>query len=117
MLPLAADEDVHGAVIRAVRRRNPEIDLVTVQEAGKSGSADPDVLEWAASEGRVLISQDERTLIGYAWDRVTAGLPMAGVIILGKGVTIGQAVDDPLLAAECGEADDFKDQVKSLPLS
>jgi hypothetical protein len=116
MLPLAADEDVHGDIIRGVRRRVPSIDLVTVQEAGLKGSTDPAILEWAAQQGRVLITQDISTMVGQAWDRVRAGLPMPGVLACGQGVTIGQAVDDVLLAALGGDAADFKDLVKFLPL-
>ena len=116
MLPLAADEDVDGKIIRGLRRRLPDIDLVLVLEAGLRGSPDPVLLGWAAKEGRVFITQDENTLVGYAWDRVKAGLPMPGVIVRGKGVTIRRAIDDLLIIAGCGAAEDFKDQVRFLPL-
>ncbi|HVS36675.1 MAG TPA: DUF5615 family PIN-like protein [Gemmataceae bacterium] len=116
MLPLAADEDVNGNIIRGLRRREPGIDLVRVRDVFPAGTPDPMVLEWAASNGRVLITQDENTMVGCAWDRVQAGLPMPGVIVRGKGVTIRQAIDELLLAACCGVADDFKDQVQFLPL-
>jgi len=71
------------------------------------------VLEWAATEGRVVITQDENTMIGFAWDRVRAGKPMPGLLVRGKGVTVGQAIDELLVIAYCGDAGDFKDQVQS----
>jgi len=37
-------------------------------------------------------------------------------VVRGKGVTIRHAIDDLLLIATCGLAEDFKDQVKHLPL-
>jgi predicted nuclease of predicted toxin-antitoxin system len=114
MLPPAADECLHGDIIRGVRRREPGIDLVLVEEVGLRGRTDPDVLEWAAREGRILITQDEHTMIGHAYDRVKAGLPMPGVLVRGKGVTIRQAIDDLILVACCGTAEDFRDQVKFL---
>ena len=80
MLPLAADESLSGRIIRGLRRRLPNVDLVTAREAGLAGRPDPEVLEWAASEGRVLVTEDENTMIGFARDRVKAGLPMPGVI-------------------------------------
>ena len=73
MLPLAADEDVSGSIIRGLRRRLPDVDLVLVLEAGLGGSHDTIALEWAATEGRVFITQDENTLVGFAWDRVRLG--------------------------------------------
>ena len=33
MLRLASDADVHGEIIRGLRRRSPSIDLVRVQDA------------------------------------------------------------------------------------
>ena len=116
MLPLAADESLHGHIVRGLRRREPSLNLVLVEEAGLRGRTDPEVLEWAAAEGRILITQDRQTMIGFAWDRVKAGLPMPGLIVRGKGVTIRQAIDDLLLLATCGLAEDFKDQVEHLPL-
>jgi hypothetical protein len=116
MLPLAADEDFNGNIVRGLRRRQPKIDLVRVRDVFPPRTPDPVVLEWAAREGRVLVTQDENTLVGYAWDRVKAALPMPGVIVRGKGTTIRQAIDDLLLIACCGCAEDFKDQVWFLPL-
>jgi hypothetical protein len=116
MLALAADESLHGHIIRGLRRRQPSIDLVLVEEAGLRGRPDPEVLEWAATEGRLLITQDQQTMIGFAWDRVKAGLPMPGLIVRSKGVMIRPAIDDLLIIANCGLAEDFKDQVTHLPL-
>jgi hypothetical protein len=116
MLPLAADEDLHGDIVRGLRRRVPDVDLVTVLEAGLGSAPDPDVLEWAATEGRVLVTQDENTMTGYAWDRVKAGLPMPGVLVRGKRTTIGQAIDELALVACCGAPEDFRDLVQFLPL-
>jgi hypothetical protein len=55
-------------------------------------------------------------MIGFAWDRVKAGLAMPGLIVRGKHVTIRQAIDELLLVAFCGEVEDFKDSVEFLPL-
>ena len=44
MLRLASDADVHGEIIRGLRRRLPEIDLVRAQDALPEGTPDPEVL-------------------------------------------------------------------------
>jgi hypothetical protein len=115
MLPLVSDEDVHGAIIRGLRRRVPDLDLVRVVDVFPPRTPDPDILNWAAAEGRVVLTQDESTMVGYARDRVRGGLPMPGVIVRGKAVTVGQAIDDLVLVAQCGATEDFRDQVKFLP--
>jgi predicted nuclease of predicted toxin-antitoxin system len=116
MLLLAADEDLHGAIVRGLRRRDPNINIVRVQDVHPPHTADPVILEWAAGEGRIVVTQDENTMVGYAWDRVKAGLPMPGVIVRSHSVNIRQAIDDLLLISQCGATEDFKDQVKFLPL-
>jgi len=64
MLRLASDADVHGDVVRALRRRRPDIDLIRVQDEIPAGTLDPDVLAWAAEQNRVLITNDRNTMIG-----------------------------------------------------
>ncbi len=38
---LAADENLNNDIIRGLLRRNPDIDIVRVQDAGLSGADDP----------------------------------------------------------------------------
>ena len=78
MLLLASDADVNGEIIRGLRRRVPEIDLVRVQDALPEGRPDPEVLAWAASENRVLLTNDRKTMVGFAFQRVTAGESIPG---------------------------------------
>ena len=101
MLRLASDADVHGNIIRGLRRSLPEVDLVRVQDVLPEGIADPDVLAWSAGEGRVLISSDRNTMVGFAYRRVAAGEPMPGVIATSKKQPIGATVADIALIAEC----------------
>ena len=72
MLRYAADENFNGDIVRGLLRRNPDLDIVRVQDAGLSGVDDPAVLEWAALQGRVLLTHDVSTLTTHAFDRVRA---------------------------------------------
>jgi hypothetical protein len=53
MLRLVSDENFHGDVPRGLYRRRPELDIVRVQVVGLSATSDPDILAWAAAEGRI----------------------------------------------------------------
>ncbi len=79
---LASDEDFNGRVVTALRRRDPRLDLQRVQDAGLAGAPDPTLLAWAAGHGRVLLTHDRRTMPRYAYDRVIAGLPMPGLLVV-----------------------------------
>ncbi len=61
MLRLASDADVHGDIIRGLRRRLPNIDLARAQDALPEGTPDREILAWAAHENRVLDSITELT--------------------------------------------------------
>src|SRR5207237_4923839 len=97
MLRLASDADVHGDIIRGLRRRLPAIDLVRVQDALPEGTPDPEVLAWAATEDRILITNDRNTMVGFADQRVAARDPVPGLIATTHEQSIGSAIDDILM--------------------
>jgi len=111
MLRLASDADVHGDIIRGLRRHSPEIDLARVQNALPEGKPDSEVLAWAAAENRVLITNDRKTMVGFARQRAKAGEPMPGLIATTNKQSIGSAIDDILLIAECMSEDEIRDRV------
>jgi len=116
MLPLIADEDFNGRIIRGLRRRVAALDLVRVQDIGRMGAEDAELLEWAAREGRVLVTHDANTMTWHAYARVAAGDPMAGVIVAAQDLPIGVIIEDLVLIAECTETVDWQGQVVFLPL-
>ena len=48
------DEDVYGAVAPALRRAG--VDAVSTPETGRRGESDESQIEWAAAEGRTLVT-------------------------------------------------------------
>jgi predicted nuclease of predicted toxin-antitoxin system len=111
MLRLASDADAHGGIIRGLRRRRPQIDLVRVQDALAQGAPDLDVLAWAAAENRVLVTNDRNSMVGFAYQRVAAGEPMPGVIVTTNAQSIGSAIDDILLIADSMAEAEIREQV------
>jgi hypothetical protein len=116
MLRLAADEDFNNRILRGLIRRQPELDIVRVQDAGLRNRADTEVLEWAATEGRVLLTHDVTTMKKHADERVAAGLPMPGVFEVGQEFPIGQAIEELMLLAECSLEGEWEGQIRFLPL-
>ena len=116
MIRFLADENFHRAIVRGLLRRNPTADVVTAQDEGLAGIDDPGLLEWAAAAGRIVLSHDVRTLVGFAYDRVRAGLPMPGVFEVVRETPHGVVIEDLLLVIECSTPDEWADQVRYLPL-
>jgi hypothetical protein len=116
MLAFLADENFHGGIVRGLLRRCPELDIVRVQDTEYLAADDPVILEWAARTGRVFLTHDAETVIGFAYERVRAGLPMPGVFEVGRSMPIGQAIEELLLAAECSLEGEWEGQVRHFPL-
>ena len=116
MLRLAADENFNADIVRGLRRRLPELDIVRVQDAGLSGANDPSVLEWAAGEGRIVLTHDVSTLVGHAFARVATRQPMPGVFAARARDPIGSTIEDLVLLAECSFEGEWEGQIRFLPL-
>ena len=116
MIRLAADEDFNNLILRGLRRRLSGVDVVRVQDAGLSAVSDETVLEWAASENRVLLTHDARTMLDSVHVRLRAGMTMPGVFVLPQWVAIGAAIDDLVLILSCSDQEEWRNMVVHFPL-
>jgi len=116
VIRLLADQNFDGRILSGLARRQPAINVLRVRDIGLSAAADSVILERAASEGRVLLTHDRQTLPGFAYARVAAGAPMPGVFLVSRGISIGPAIDELLLAVHCLSPEECKDVVKYFPM-
>lgn len=112
---LLTDENFNGAILRGLVRRLPELDIVRVQDVGLIHTDDPDILEWAANERRILLTHDVATITMYAYERVNQGLPMLGVIEVIATASIGKIIDDLELFICCSQPDEYEGQILFIP--
>lgn len=111
-----ADENFNGSIVRGLMRRLPPLDIVTVQQVGLSAAEDPDMLEWAAQAGRLLLTHDVNTIPGFVLERLAANRYMPGVIEVPATLPIGRAIEELLLLAQCSREDEWRDRIVHLPL-
>jgi len=116
VLSLAADHNFNARILRGLKRRLPEADVVTLLQVGLERAEDSDVLEWSAAEGRPLVTHDVSTVTRHAWDRVREGLVMPGVIAVASEEPIGPVIEDLVLVVATSQPGDLEDQVIYLPL-
>lgn len=116
MLLLIADENFNNAIVRGLLRLKPDLDIVRVQDVGLSAADDPTVLEWAAQEDRILLTHDVTTITKYAYERITLGKYMPGVIEVSRSVSLGVAIDDILLITETFQSAELQGQIIYLPI-
>lgn len=111
-----ADENIDLDLVLGLRRRIDDIDIVRVQDVGLRTLSDPEILQWAADQGRILISHDLKTVPGFAGARLTAGLTMPGVILLRSTLPIAHALDQLAAIAGASDAEEWNNQIAYLPL-
>ncbi len=116
MLKFATDENFNNNILRGIIRKNPDLDIIRIQDAGLSGANDPTVLEWAAKAKRVLLTHDVSTITKYAFERIASGKSFPGVLEVNISSPIGVVVEDILLLAELSFDDEWKDQIIYIPM-
>ena len=116
MILLATDENFNGHILQGLLRRNPDVDVVRVQDVGLAEALDPTILEWAARENRILLTHDVTTMTHFAYERIRQGEPVAGVVVMDEGIPIGSAIEDILLLVGAGHEDELRDRIWYLPL-
>lgn len=111
-----ADHNFNHDILRGLVRRCPMIDFVTAHEEGLETKPDPELLEWAATDNRVVLTHDRETMHGFANDRVAEGLAMSGVVIVSDRMILRQAIEELELIESCMEQRELKDRVMFVPM-
>ena len=114
-LRFQADADFNQKIVAGLRRREPAIDFQSALEGSVIGRLDPEVLARAASEGRVLVSHDRRTMLRHFRGFIETEASQ-GLIIVSQELDIGQAIEELLLVWAASEAEEWKNAVIFLPL-
>jgi len=92
-----ADADLNKAIVTGVLRREPEIDFLTAHAAGLRGMQDPDVLQLAAEQQRVLVSHDVGTMPAHFRKFTKAGRHSSGVLLVAQGLDVATVIEELLL--------------------
>ncbi len=110
-----ADSDLNFDIVTAVRRREPAIDFASAAESRLKGIADPEVLERAAIEDRVLISHDRGTMLHFFRKRLAVGQSSPGLLIVSQDKQIMPVVETIILIWAGINPDELRDQAYHLP--
>jgi predicted nuclease of predicted toxin-antitoxin system len=116
MLSLLSDENLNGDIIRGLFLRQPNLDLIRVQDVGLIEVEDPEILAWAAEKQRIILTHDRATMPDFAYERIVRGEAMSGMFVINDRMPIRQAIDELLLLIDCTEQIEWKGVVLYLPL-
>jgi predicted nuclease of predicted toxin-antitoxin system len=115
--PVLADENIPNALVEALTLREPSLDIVRAVDKGLGGLDDPTILEWAASEGRVIITRDPNTMTKHGYERLAAGLFMPGMIVITTQQVHRRIVEDILVWLEASSPEELASDIKYVPIT
>lgn len=115
MIRFQADADLDRRIVETLWRREPALDIVTAEESRLHGMPDPQVLDYSASVGRVLITHDKSTMPEHFADRVRSGMSCPGVLVASKRAPIAEIAESIVLIWSASEPAEWEAQVRHLP--
>lgn len=110
-----ADADLNEDIVNGVIRRVPEVDFQTAKDAGLEGLPDERVLTLAAGEGRILVSQDWKTMPYHFAEFITAH-SSPGVLIIPQQLGVHEAIEELIMIWAASEAEEHANSIRRLPL-
>ena len=116
MFKFSADENFDGRLFRGLRRGLPSLDLVRIQDEGLRSAPDPEVLDWCAAQGRLLLTHDIRTMPSFLSQRMMEGRFGVGVLLIVAPNRKREVIDDLLFLVQCSDYSEWVDRVSYLPL-
>lgn len=116
MLRFLADEDFNNRIVRGLLRRQPDLDVIRVQDTPLAGTSDPTILDWATRNNRIPLTHDVSTMTGHAFERTRSGGSLVGIIEVPQSASIGQIIEDILLIAATCTPEEFENRIEYLPL-
>ena len=116
MIKFVIDEDLDNRILRGLLRHQPDLNIIRVQDTHLAGQSDPEILEWAFQESRILLTHDISTMTKHAYERMRSGKQIAGIVEVPQSLPIGKAIEDILTLAMVSSMKEFENQIQYLPL-
>lgn len=116
MRPLfLGDANFNGRIIGGLIRKDPRIDFRTAHSMRLEGMQDPKVLVEAASDDRILVTHDFKSMPEH-FGRFILENNSPGVIIVPQSLGIGEAIEALLMVWFASEHEEYFNRVVVLPL-
>lgn len=112
------DEHIPRAVMAAVHRLEPAIDLLAVGSEGGPplGALDPAILQWCEQEQRILITNNRKSMPAHIADHLAAGHHHWGIFTVHDAEpAIGALADSIYLIWGASDAEEHIDTLNWMP--
>lgn len=90
--------------------------MVRTEDAGMKRFKDEQILDWAAENGRLILTHDAKTFVAAAYERMGEGKDLSGVVLVPANLAIRTAIDELVILLICTLDDELHNRVIRLPL-
>ena len=98
-------------------RHEPAIEFLRARDVGLHACSDAAVLEFAADNQLLVVSHDVNTMPAEAYARISAGAPVAGLLMVKQNEPVRRVIDDMILICSASEMAEWQNVVAYLPLT
>lgn len=109
-----ADADLRQAIVVGAIRRQSNLDFQSAHTAGLEGKQDAEVLAIAAQAGRVLVTHDRKTM-PTAFSTFILSQTSCSVLIVPQNLSISETIEYLILIWEASTAEEWLNQIMSIP--
>ncbi len=110
-----ADNDLNDAIVVGLQRREPAAEFARLRNLGLATRGDPEVLDFAAQENWILVSDDVNTMREAARTRLAAGLPMNGLLLAHQRTPVSAIIESLILIWSASEMMEWASRLEFLP--
>jgi predicted nuclease of predicted toxin-antitoxin system len=111
-----ADACLAHYIVSGCQRRELAMDFKSAASAKLRGKTDLEVLNLAAREDRILVTQDIRSMPRHFADFLERGNHSPGVILIPQTTPAAAAIEGLLLVWAATESSEWADRIVKLPL-
>ncbi|HEY7337297.1 MAG TPA: hypothetical protein VH639_20570 [Bryobacteraceae bacterium] len=110
-----ADNDLNNAILVGVRRREPACDFQTALQAKLHGLSDLAVPARTASESRILVTHDRKTMPIHFAEFLAAENVSPGVVVVSQKADIGAVIESLVLLWAASDLKEWENRIFELP--
>ncbi len=111
------DENVNPIYPNQIRQREPDILIKVVgePETPPKSTLDPEILCWCEDNKFVLVTNNRTSMPVHLTDHIALGRHVPGIFIMNPNLSVGENLEELILAALASEEDEYLDRIVYLP--
>ncbi len=111
------DENVNPIYPQQIKLIEPSIKIKVIGEKGtpSRGTLDPDILDYCEENNLILVTNNRTSMPVHLLDHINKGHHIPGIFILNPNLSVGDNLEELILASLASEDNEYQDRIIYLP--